>query len=74
MSTVSSSANGFVPVAQAPARVTATFHPERLEAAMQPTDSRASRWRYEVDLGPAPSRSEPRDVSVHINYLIVPGT
>jgi len=74
MSTVSSSGNGFVPVAQAPALVTATHRREWLEAAAPSTDTRAARWRYDVELGPTPSRSEMHDVSVRISYLIVPGT
>jgi hypothetical protein len=74
MSTVSSSANGFVPVAQAPALVRPTQRPERPDTPTRTIDSRASRWRYELELGPVPSRSEPHDLSVRISYLIVPGT
>jgi hypothetical protein len=74
MRTVSSSANGFVPIAQAPALVKATPRSEWLEAATRSTDPRASRWCYEIELGPAPARSESHDVVVRITYLVVPGT
>ena len=73
MSTISSSANAFVPVSQAPALVKATHRTEWLEAATRSTESRASRW-YEVDLGSPPVGSEVHDVLVRISYLIVPGT
>ena len=74
MSTVSSSANGFVPVARAPALVNARRRTEWLEATTRPTDSRVPGLRYEVDLSPRPFRTESHDVSVRITYLVVPGT
>jgi hypothetical protein len=74
MSTVSSSANGFVPVAQPPERVRAMPRREWLASATRPTAPQAARWRYEVDLGSPPVGSGSPDVSVRISYLIVPGT
>jgi hypothetical protein len=74
MSTVSSSASGFVPQARAPALVNATCRPEWLEATIRPHYSRAPQLCHEVDLGPASVRSQSRDVSVRISYLVVPGT
>lgn len=77
MWTVSSSANGFVPVEQPPLRIYANPRPEAPELPASARASRAARLRYEVDLGGAsssPSESSPRDVTVRINYLIVPGT
>lgn len=74
MSTVSSSANGFVPVAQSPALVEAAPRREWLEGAMRSTEARASRWGYEVPLGSTPAGPDSTDVSVRITYLIVPGT
>jgi hypothetical protein len=74
MSTVSSSANGFVPVALPPARVRAMPRKEWLEGATRPTAAPAARWHYDVDLGTPPVRSGSQDVSVRISYLIVPGT
>ena len=74
MSTVSSSANGFTPVAQRPALARATRGTELLEATAVSADSVTSRWRYDVPLDPTADRSAPRDVTVRITYLIVPGT
>ena len=74
MTTVSSSANGFVPVAQPPALVKATHRPEGLGASTPPADAPGSRWHYEVPLAPSSRRAESGDVSVRISYLIVPGT
>ena len=72
MSTVSSSANGFVPVAQPPFLVKPTPRKELLEGTSGSNE--APRWWYDVDLGPRQSRSEANDVTVRITYLIVPGT
>ena len=74
MSTVSSSVSGFVPVAQPPALVRGT--PRRLwrDGTTRTRDLRASPWRYEIELGPAPERSTSHDVSVRLTHLIVPGT
>lgn len=75
MPTVSSSANGFAPIQQAPALVRPTHRAELVDASSGPTESPTSRWHYQVELGPVAGRSEqPDDVSVRINYLIVPGT
>ena len=74
MSTVSSSANGFVAQARAPALVNATCRAEWLEATIRPRDSRAPQLCHELDLGPASRRSQSHDVSVRISYLVVPGT
>ena len=75
MWTVSSSANGFIPVEQAPMRIQAKHQGESSKLAA--SSRAAARLRYEVDLGGAsdrPSDSSSRDVTVRINYLIVPGT
>lgn len=74
MSTVASSANGFIPVAQPPALVRATHGSQQVEATAGSTEHRASRWHYEIPLGEPSDRSEPHDVTVRITYLIVPGT
>ncbi|HEX7978076.1 MAG TPA: hypothetical protein VF461_05700 [Gemmatimonadaceae bacterium] len=74
MSTVSSSANGFIPVARPPALVKATRGNALFEATRSAADSVASRWRYEIPLDATPGRTEPHDVIVRITYLIVPGT
>jgi hypothetical protein len=74
MSTVSSSANGFIPVARPPALVRATRGSELLEATRSAADSVASRWRYDIPLDATPSRTEPHDATVRITFLIVPGT
>ena len=74
MSTVSSSTNGFVPLAQAPALVNATRRRERLEAATPPHNARAPQLRYEVQLNPASLHSASHDVWVRITHLVVPGT
>jgi hypothetical protein len=74
MSTVASSANGFVPVAQPPALVEAAPRREWAEGATPSTEVRASRWGYEVRLGPTPTGPDSNDVAVRITYLIVPGT
>jgi hypothetical protein len=77
MRTVSSSANGFLPVAQVPLLVHAT-HPQAspaLEASSR--GPRAAPLRYEVDLGGTsgpPPGSGSRSVTVRIHYVIVPGT
>ena len=73
MSTVSSSANGFTPVPQRPAVVSATPSGDQLEDSTGAT-SAASPWRYELPLDARSDQSEPHDVTVHITYLIVPGT
>ena len=74
MSTVASSANGFTPVPQRPALVAATPTSEQLEASAASNTDEVARWRYDVPLDASPDRSEPHDVTVHITYLIVPGT
>jgi hypothetical protein len=74
MSTIASSANGFIPVAQAPALVRATRGSALLEATREAADSVASRWRYEIPLDAPTGRTEPHDVTVRITYLVVPGT
>jgi hypothetical protein len=74
MVTVSSPTNSFVPVAQAPMRVLATYGANRLGAATSASDaSPAPRLAYEVDVSP-PADSNSGAVSVRITYLIVPGT
>ena len=74
MATVSSSANGFVPVAQPPVRVKAMSRTQRLDRAASSAEASDAHWRYEVELGSPPVGSESQDVSVRISYLIVPGT
>jgi hypothetical protein len=74
MVTISSSTNGFVPIAQAPVWVMAARRVEEIETTAPSHDARAPRLRYEIDLGPAPLGSAPHDVSVRITHLIVPGT
>jgi hypothetical protein len=71
MSTVSSSANGFVPVAQSPALVEAAPRREWAEGATLSPDAQAARWGYDV---PTPVEPDSDDVSVRIHYIIVPGT
>jgi hypothetical protein len=71
MSSVSSSANGFVPVAQPPALVEAAPRREWGEGATLSPDARAARWGYDV---PTPVEPDSDDVSVRIHYIIVPGT
>ena len=73
MSTVSSSTNGFLPVAQAPALANATHRRERFDAT-PPHDARVPRLRYDTELGLAPVRSESRDVLIRITCLVIPGT
>ena len=76
MWSVSSSANGFVPVEQPPMRILAAHATE----PNAPTSSRgvpATRLRFGVDLGAvqgSPVDSTSHDVTVRIHYLIVPGT
>jgi hypothetical protein len=74
MSTVSSSANGFVPVAQPPALVEAASRRDWAEGATLSPDARAPRWGYEIQLARTPVGSDSNDVAVRITYLIVPGT
>jgi hypothetical protein len=74
MSTVSTSANGFTPVPQPPALVSATPRNEQLEDSAESATGGAAPWRFELSLDAAPDRSEPHDVTVRITYLIVPGT
>jgi hypothetical protein len=74
MSTVASSANGFTPIPQRPALVSATPDSELLDSSPESTVAATSRWRYEVPLDASPDRATPHDVTVHITYLIVPGT
>jgi hypothetical protein len=78
MRTVSSSANGFLPVAQAPLRVHAATHRQNSPAlAPSSRNPRAAPLRYEVDLGGTsgpPPGSGSRSVTVRIHYVIVPGT
>ena len=76
MWTVSSSANGFVPVEQAPMLIEATSLQDA-QLATWPRESPSARLRYEVRLGgPAgpPGNSSSRDVTVRVSYVIVPGT
>ena len=74
MATVASSADGCVPVAQAPVLVEADHR--RLSPGLSPASkrSRAPRMTYRVNLGRPPVGSESRDASVRISYLVVPGT
>ena len=74
MTTVASSANGFVPVTLPPALVRASGRRHALGAAASPADSTAPRWRYQLPLGTPPGRADSSDVSVRISYLVVPGT
>jgi hypothetical protein len=70
MWSVSSSTNGFVPVAQPPMRIQAA---RRGEPGLPTT----TRLRFGIDLGGtsnAPADSSMRDVTVRVHYLIVPGT
>jgi hypothetical protein len=70
MWSVSSSTNGFVPVAQPPMRIQAARRGE-------PETPTTARLRFGIDLGDtssAPTDSSTRDVTVRIQYLIVPGT
>lgn len=76
MWSVSSSANGFVPVTQPPMRIQVTPRPEP-EASTSSRGTQEIRLRFGVDLGEiasAPTDSRARDVTVRIHYLIVPGT
>ena len=66
MARVSSSANGFQPVEQAPVLVAG----DRRDAAA----SAASRMSYRVDVGGAGAAGAPRDVQLRIEYLAVAGT
>ena len=76
MWTVSSSANGFVPVEQAPLRILGAQR--RASAVVSSSrERRAAPLRYEVDLGEAsgsPPDSSSRCVNVRVEYLIVPAT
>jgi len=77
MWTVSSSANGFAPVEQAPMLIEAA--PHGVSPAIGTLSGRTSMVRVhcEVDLGAtdgAPPGSTSREVTVRISYLIVPGT
>jgi hypothetical protein len=74
MSTVSSSTNGFLRVVQASALLNATHRRGRFDARTPPHDPRAPRLRYDMELGLAPVRSEPRDISIRITCLVIPGT
>ena len=76
MRTVSSSANGFVPVKQQPLRILGVQRRESVFASSS-REMRAPPLRYEVNLGEAtgsPPDSSARSVTVRIEYLIVPGT
>jgi hypothetical protein len=72
MSTVSSSANGFTPIPQRPTLVGAAAAGELLGAAESRREP--SRLRFDIPLDAPADRPEPHDVTVHITYLIVPGT
>jgi hypothetical protein len=74
MATVASSADGFVPVAQAPVLVEASHRRPSPGPAPASRRSRAPRMTYRVNLGPRPAGSDTRDASVRISYLVVPGT
>jgi hypothetical protein len=77
MWSVSSSANGFVPVTQAPVRIQAAQHRDSEDLASS-LGTRQMRLRFGVDLGgtgsSSPADSSVRDVTVRIHYLIVPAT
>ena len=73
MWSVSSSANGFAPGAQAPTRIMAAPRQDSNAADR----SREMRLRFGVNLGEpdgAPADSSARTVTVRLHYLIVPGT
>ena len=76
MWSVSSSANGFVPVEQPPIRIQGAPATEP-KASTSWRGMRATRLRFGVDLGAtqgSPVDSSSHDVTVRIHYLIVPGT
>jgi hypothetical protein len=76
MWSVSSSANGFVAVEQAPISIGAAHAPEP-EGPTSLPGMRATRMRFGVNLGSNdgwPTDTSSRDVIVRIHYLIVPGT
>jgi hypothetical protein len=76
MWSVSSSANGFVPVPQAPMRIQAAQRQASGDSA-SPLETRQMRLRFRVDLGGTgtiPADSSARDVTVRVHYLIVPAT
>lgn len=74
VSTVSSSANGFVPLEQSPALVSARRRREGDGALSGPADARAPGLRFEVALDAGALHAGSHDVSVRITYLVVPGT
>ena len=76
MWSVSSSANGFAPGAQAPTRIMAAPRQDS-NAADRSRETREMRLRFGVNLGEpdgAPADSSARTVTVRLHYLIVPGT
>ena len=76
MWSVSSSANGFVFVQQAPMLIEAV-HTQESDAPTSKRDMQATRVRFNVNLGAtngSPIDSTSRNVTVRIHYLIVPGT
>jgi hypothetical protein len=76
MWTVATSPNGLVPVEQTPLLIEAAREPAP-ESPMPSRDPRATRLRFDVGLGEtsgAATDSSPRNVTVRIHYLIVPGT
>ena len=76
MCTVSSSANGFVPVEHAPILVEMLRGDSPGRAPLQ-SGRRAPQVRFDLDVAPsgavAPDSST-RDVTLRIDYLVVPGT
>lgn len=74
MSSVSSSASGFVPLAQAPVLLNATHPRTPREDTTRLPNSRAPQMRYEVELEPAAAHAQSHNVSLRITYLVVPGT
>lgn len=74
VSTVSSWANGFVPLEQAPVLVRASRRREGDGDLSGPTDAPAPRLRFEVALDAEALHAGSHDVPVRITHLVVPGT
>ena len=77
MTTISSSANGFVPLKQEPMLVETM--PRRGSRELEPrqADGGDPVMRFELDVGrrgAVPPAFDTRDVTVRISYLVVPGT
>lgn len=74
MTTVASSVNGFLPIAQAPVLIEGTCRRDSRRAPPAAKRTCAPRLSYRLELGRLPLDSGSREAKVRISYLVVPGT